>query len=312
MPVRTPGSTNSGLILKYPRAIDSKTLLRGGTTDATMSASIADASIPASERRLRARIPYSSTVRSRTVVSRQWARSLVFSYTPRTVLVFLTSITSSMPRPPVLDSRSPGFRRPPPVPGRPSGPAGLDDLAERHARRATVRLRQQQGAFFVHAGHAALRSTRGAFHDDDVSRRQCGQRLPLPQKLGPMPGDQPGVATLEAAEEGPQDDGAIDHSAQLDPHRGGAIQDLGGEILPPLIDVHAQPQHHLANHRVGAARLREDARDLPSGDHHIIGPLDRRRQTADLAQGFDDGHRGGEREQRGPHRGDAGAQDQGD
>src|SRR6266702_318379 len=114
----------------------SSTLLRGGTTEAMMMWWIADTSMPASDRSVRAWMPYSSTVRSRTVVRRQCAMRRVVSYTPRTVLVFPTSITRSMLCPPASE--------------------GLDDLPEGDADRPASGRVEQERSLVVHSGHGPL------------------------------------------------------------------------------------------------------------------------------------------------------------
>src|SRR3989442_8542928 len=116
-------------------------------------------------------MPYSSTVRSRTVVRRQCATRRAASYTPRTVLVFPTSITRSMESPPPnscsVHTAVRGAR------AGASGPQRLDDLSERDAHRATVRQLQEQGALLVHAGHLPLETPPGGL---DHNGTPVGQR----------------------------------------------------------------------------------------------------------------------------------------
>src|SRR5438876_64995 len=179
----------------------SSTLLRGGTTEAMMMWWIADTSMPASDRSVRACMPYSSTVRSRTVVRRQCAMRRVVSYTPRTVLVFPTSITRSMGSPPMascsvrIDSRCP--------PAGASGPQRFDDLAERDAHRATVRQLQEQGTLLVHAGDLSLQTPTGTLDHDGTPVGQRRERFPLTQQIGRTPADEFRIAPLEPL----QDDG---------------------------------------------------------------------------------------------------------
>src|SRR5436190_1388284 len=160
----------------------SRTLLRGGTTEAMMMCWIADTSIPASARSVRAWMPYSSTVRSRTVVSRQCATRRAVSNTPRTVLVFPTSITRSMVSPPPPSCSIHTTARGPLA--RASGPQRLDDLSERNAHRATVRQLQEQRALLVHAGHLPLETPPGGLDHDGATVGQRRERFPLAQRVG--------------------------------------------------------------------------------------------------------------------------------
>src|SRR6266581_1872986 len=148
----------------------SSTLLRGGTTEAMMMWWIADTSMPASDRSVRAWMPYSSTVRSRPVVRRQCAMRRVVSYTARTVLVFPTSITRSMESPPTASCSVPTAARSRPAGA--SGPQRLDDLAERDAHRATVRQLQEQGTLLVHARDLPLQTPPGTLDHDGTPMGQ--------------------------------------------------------------------------------------------------------------------------------------------
>src|SRR5438477_4023837 len=106
MPVLTPGSMNSGLTRKYFSQTSRTVESSGGTTDDTMMPFTSAASTCCMENRLWKSTPYSSTVWVRMVATRQWARSDILSspdlkpagrwYTPSTVLVLPTSITSSI------------------------------------------------------------------------------------------------------------------------------------------------------------------------------------------------------------------------
>src|SRR3989440_11311290 len=86
--------------------------LSGGTTEAIAIASIDLKSRPANAKRLRVCTPHSSPVRSRAVVSRQFAVRFSPSNTPSEVLVLPMSITKSMRGPIRFDdstfSTSPG------------------------------------------------------------------------------------------------------------------------------------------------------------------------------------------------------------
>src|SRR5271156_2725316 len=96
IPVFTPGSTNNARRPKYFLAISPSVQFTGGTTELMITPPIASRSSPASKKRLRVRTPYSSTVCSRAVVRRQLAINCSSRNTPSTVLVFPTSIVSSM------------------------------------------------------------------------------------------------------------------------------------------------------------------------------------------------------------------------
>src|SRR5271155_3754631 len=99
IPVLTPGSTKSARRPKYFFAISPSVQFTVATTELTITPPIASRSSPASEKRLRVRTPYSSTVCSRAVVSRQFATNSSPRNTPSTVLVFPTSIVSSIAHP---------------------------------------------------------------------------------------------------------------------------------------------------------------------------------------------------------------------
>src|SRR6267378_7449664 len=107
IPVFTPSSTNSAFFPKYTRAISPSVQLAGGTTELIITPLIASRSSPASVKRFRVSTPYSSTVCSRAVVNRQLAISSSPRNTPSTVLVFPTSIVSSINAPPPRRRQSP-------------------------------------------------------------------------------------------------------------------------------------------------------------------------------------------------------------
>src|SRR5215475_8322493 len=96
MPVLTPGSTNMARCPKYSRDISPSVQLIGGTTELTITPCTSRGSRPWSVNRFLVSTPYSSTVCMRAVVSRQCATSSSPRKTPRTVLVFPTSMVSSM------------------------------------------------------------------------------------------------------------------------------------------------------------------------------------------------------------------------
>src|SRR5438093_901971 len=269
----------------------SRTLFRGGTTEAMISASIALTSMAASDSRLRARMPYSSTVRSRTVVRRQWATRRVASYTPRTVLVFPTSITRSM--------RSPSISR----------AESLHDLPERDARPSSGGRVEQERALVVDAGHPALAPPERAVHGDLLAAWQGRERLPFPEKLVRPARQHSRVSSFESLQDRREKRSAIRARPGLDTHRRRPLPELGGEIVDDLVDVHPDPDHHVADARVGAAGLPEDSRDLASAHHDIVGPLDAARETTAFTQRPRHGDRGREREQGRPGRRHARAQD---
>src|SRR5882762_3952984 len=126
-------------------------------------------------------MPYSSTVRSRTVVRRQCATSRFDSYTPRTVFVFPTSITRSMADPPLCGYSGGVFDRPPRE--RRSGPQRLYNFSERHAHGAAVRQPQQEGPLLIDARDLPFQATRGPLDDDGTPARQGGEGLPLTKHL---------------------------------------------------------------------------------------------------------------------------------
>src|SRR5688572_12694339 len=127
---------------------------RGGTTEDMAIASIALKSTPASSNRLRAWTPYSSTVRARAVVKRQWATSSVPSKTPSEVFVFPASITSSIVSIPRLPAPQHFLNR---VGCRRSAILALDFLS--HLRRVigVVGVFQQVPQFFGRAGGIVTR-----------------------------------------------------------------------------------------------------------------------------------------------------------
>src|SRR6266852_5607315 len=183
----------------------SRTLLRGGTTEAMMMCWIADTSIPASDRSVRAWMPYSSTVRSRTVVRRQCATRRAVSYTPRTVLVFPTSITRSMESPPPTACSVHTTARGPRAGA--SGPQRLDDLSERDAHRAAVRQHQKQGPLLVDTCHPSLETPPGGFDHNGTPVGQRRERFPLAQQVGRPPAEEPRVAPLEPFQDDRQERG---------------------------------------------------------------------------------------------------------
>ena len=91
MPVFTPGSTKSASNPKNFRTIVAMGWLSGGTTDETIAPSKASENV--SPMSCRARIPYSSDVRSRAVASRHELTSALPRKTPRTMFVLPTSMT---------------------------------------------------------------------------------------------------------------------------------------------------------------------------------------------------------------------------
>src|SRR2546429_671839 len=98
IPVFTPISTKSAFFPKYTRDISPSVQLTGGTTELMITPVMSLRSSPARVNRLRVSTPYSSTVCSRAVVSRQFAISCGPRNTPSTVFVFPTSIVSSIYR----------------------------------------------------------------------------------------------------------------------------------------------------------------------------------------------------------------------
>ena len=96
MPALTAGSTFSGARPKKSRAIVIIVPVCGGTTDAMTMPAMSPRVIRWCSQRLVTRMPSSSDVRSRSVVSRQLCVSVVPLNTPRTMLVLPTSIARSM------------------------------------------------------------------------------------------------------------------------------------------------------------------------------------------------------------------------
>ena len=99
IPVFIPGSTTRGSWPRYWRASSTRTGVSGGTTLARATPSMLSGTMLEPENRLRTRIPYSSAVCSRRVVSLQCTRRSRPSNRPRTVFVLPTSMVRSMPCP---------------------------------------------------------------------------------------------------------------------------------------------------------------------------------------------------------------------
>ena len=179
----------------------------------------AEGSRPEPENRLRTRMPYSSAVCSRRVVSRQCTSSCGPSNTPSTVFVLPTSIVRSMPtaitpraagagpRPRGRAACAPsGRRRPAARPPRPRRAAArestplarpdLDRLAPPRRRRARARrrpLRRCEAASGIVPDGAATRST--AARD----LRQLAARAPLGERDGRCRAAPPGSAGATCA-----------------------------------------------------------------------------------------------------------------
>ena len=97
IPVLVPGPTMRGFTLKYRKHTRSKVGIIGGTTEEMMISLISFTSTFRSwKNKFIINMPYSSVVRTRSVEIRQCPTSSVLSYTPRTILVFPTSITNNM------------------------------------------------------------------------------------------------------------------------------------------------------------------------------------------------------------------------
>src|SRR2546421_617378 len=108
MRVFTPGSTLYGAWPKYSSHIRSSVCCTGGTTFESATPWRSDGWMPRVRSSVPKKIPYSSAVCSRRLVRRQDTRSRSPSNTPILVLVFPTSATSSIGRPPPGRRRRPG------------------------------------------------------------------------------------------------------------------------------------------------------------------------------------------------------------
>src|SRR3990172_6346488 len=96
IPVRIPGPTTTGPTRKWALVNSSKTGWSGGTTEAMITPLTAEGWIPTTSKRLLRRIPYSSAVPSRRVLTRQSCKSSRSRKSPRTILVLPMSIASNM------------------------------------------------------------------------------------------------------------------------------------------------------------------------------------------------------------------------
>ena len=196
MPVFTPGPITSGSARGSCARSSTSTGVSGGTTLARAIASTPAGSRPEPANRLRTRIPYSSAVCSRRVVSRQWARSSGPSKTPSTVLVLPTSIVSSTCRSgpgrpqPARPRRRRGAAGPRPRarsrarPRRPRRRAARQHRSRRCApprgcptRGPRARARPQRPAQAPHAGHRTRRPA-----GEDRRRHRIGARARAPPR----------------------------------------------------------------------------------------------------------------------------------
>src|SRR5688572_14546915 len=140
MPVFTPGSTTSGSCPRYSRDNATRPGVSGGTTLARATPPMSAGATPEPRKRLRTRMPYSSVVCSRRVVSRQCAFSASPSWTPSTVLVLPTSMV-----------RSRGM-----VSGSGCGRPHFADLAGVHEDSGAIAEDQDERARLVHVDRPAV------------------------------------------------------------------------------------------------------------------------------------------------------------
>src|SRR6266536_5527257 len=189
--------------------------------------------------------PYSSAVCSRRVVSRQDARRRGPLKTPILVLVFPTSMTSSM------DGLYHDFARHDP-----------DQCAAVHP--------QQQGAVGVEVDHDALASVRCPRPPADA----LGALEPGRADRGEPSFEESPIPAAEGAEKRRQQLLERVRPPRLDPDRGRHVADRSRKVA--LVDVEADAEDDVLERPLGRRdRLGQYAADLPLLDHDVVGPADR-------------------------------------
>src|SRR5688572_30221665 len=171
MPAPTPGSTVKGITLKYFSVIHSSVCCTGGTTFEMATPAICVGWMPRVRSSVSKKMPYSSAVCSRRVVSRHEVTRRAPSYTPIFVFVLPTSVTSSIAHP-------------------------LGHLARHRPVHRPVPLHEQ--------GAVGVEVHRDGFHvvDGDAAAKRVGERSPLPAQRLEAVVFQPAAPRIQRAHDG--------------------------------------------------------------------------------------------------------------
>src|SRR5713226_1953393 len=267
MRVFTPGSTKNAAWPKYVSHIHSSVCCTGGTTFEIATPWRTDGWMPRVRSSVSKRIPYSSAVCSRRLVSRQDARSRSPSKTPILVLVLPTSATRSIGDPPPARSPRGALDRP------------RDDPPD------ASRVLHEQRPVGVEADREAC---------DALDRDRLADRLGEGEPALAH-GLEARAPRVELLEQRGQDRVAAGCLSRLERHRGGAAAQLERKPALGEVDPDADDEDGVAR---AAARLDEDAAELAPARQDVVRPFEPGLEAGGAAQRLGDGHRRGRRERR--------------
>src|SRR3990170_1349741 len=250
----TPGSTLKGAWPKYSSHMRSSVCWTGGTTFESAMPRMSLAWMPRVRSRVSKKIPYSSAVCSRRLVSRQETRSRGPSKTPIFVFVLPTSATSSMRHP------------------------ALGDLPGHHAPHGGAVV-HEKGAVGVEANRRALEAVDRHAAADGVGEREP----PRAHRADALPLE-PRAPDIERLEERGEEGVPLDGAPGLDAHRRRPGVERRREAR--LVQVDADADHEERRRR--QARLDENARQLPAADEDVVRPLEPGRQAGRRGQRLGD------------------------